>query len=188
MTTYRDRRMARADRLEEWADKRQVKADQAHEQADRMAAVIPFGQPILVGHYSEGRDRRYRDRIHGTYGKAIEHQHKADEMARKAESIRSAADRAIYSDDIDAIERLEEKLADLEAQRGRIKAYNASCKKGTRDLGLLDDAQREKVLSVAQHMPSSLGKQGQAPGFMLTNLSGTIATTRKRLEGMRSGA
>ena len=43
-----------------------------------MASAIPFGQPILVGHHSEGRDRRYRDRIHNTFGKAFATMDKAD--------------------------------------------------------------------------------------------------------------
>ncbi|MEE8059026.1 MAG: DUF3560 domain-containing protein [Pseudomonadales bacterium] len=42
-----------------------------YKRAKDMAPVIPFGQPILVGHHSEHRDRRYRDRIHNTFVKPL---------------------------------------------------------------------------------------------------------------------
>jgi hypothetical protein len=50
MSTYRERREARAERLREWADKRAEKAGAAAERASEMGAAIPFGQPILAGH------------------------------------------------------------------------------------------------------------------------------------------
>ena len=74
----------RAAKLREWADKRTAKANALHEQAHRMAEHIPLGQPILIGHHSEGRDRRYRNRIHNTFGKSFEHQAKAADMNGKA--------------------------------------------------------------------------------------------------------
>lgn len=183
MTTHRERRAARAERLRDWADKREAKADTLHEQARAKADMIPFGQPILVGHYSEGRDRRYRDSIARGFDKSYEHQKKADEMRAKAANIDAAAERAIYSDDPDAVERLEAKLADLEAQRARIKAYNASCRKGTPDRSLLSEAQVADLESCLKF--AAFQCKGEAfPPYALSNLSGTINATRKRLEGM----
>lgn len=54
----------------------------ARERADR----IPFGQPILIGHHSEGRDRRYRERIHNTFRKAYEEGKRAEYWAGRAEA------------------------------------------------------------------------------------------------------
>jgi Domain of unknown function (DUF3560)/Family of unknown function (DUF6381) len=186
--TYRERRAARADRLREWADKREAKADAASQRASDMASVIPFGQPILVGHYSEGWDRRYRDRIHSTMGAAVEHGRKAESMRSRADNIDAAADRAIYSDDPDAIERLREKVADLEGQRERWKAYNAACRKAGRcteeALALLDATQRREMTTTAERCPEFLGKAGQAPAYHVQNLTGLIGRTRKRLEAL----
>jgi hypothetical protein len=69
--TYRERREAKADRLRARAEKREVKAAVDLDRGHQMAAAIPFGQPILVGHYSERRDRRYRDRIGATIDRGL---------------------------------------------------------------------------------------------------------------------
>jgi hypothetical protein len=53
----------RADRLEGRAERAREAGEALVAKAEQMAEVIPFGQPILVGHHSEGRDRRYRGRI-----------------------------------------------------------------------------------------------------------------------------
>lgn len=166
--TYRQRREARAERLRGWAEKREQKAAQAFEQADRMASVIPFGQPILVGHYSEGRDRRYRDRIDSKGRKGVEHAQKAREMASKAANIEAAAERAIYSDDPNAVERLQERIAELEAERDAIKAENAAFRKAHKsELAAMTAYQRDQVLP--------------HPSYRLTNLSGNIKRNRDRL-------
>lgn len=193
MATTRERREARAARLREWADKRAAKADAAHRQADTMADAIPLGQPILVGHYSEGRDRRYRDRIGRTYERAVEHGRKADDMRRRADNIEAAADRAIYSDDDDAVEKLRERVADLEAQRDRIKRYNAACRKAGEStaaaLEILDERQRRALASTVAHAPYQVGKSGEYPKHGLANLSGQISKNRKRLAALeREGA
>jgi hypothetical protein len=184
-STTRERREARAERLRGWADKREVSSTATLERARQMQDIIPFGQPILVGHHSERADRNYRDRIWSTMGRGVEDGRKADEMRSKAANIEAAADVAIYSDDVDAVERLEAKIAFLEAQRDRIKAFNVSCRKGTPDESLLDEGQRGGLASVRKHCPYQLGKKGEMPGYELSNLSGNISRLRKRLETLR---
>lgn len=188
--TYRERREARADRLRGWAEKREAKAEAALEQARTMADMIPFGQPILVGHYSEGRDRRYRDRIGSTFERSLEHAEKARSMTGQAATIESQLDRSIYSDDPDAAERLEERIAELEAERDRIKAYNASCRKaaksgGAGDLTLLDDDQRADIQQLAKVCAWQVGAGGAFPAYKLSNLSGNIKRNRDRLAALR---
>lgn len=180
-TTTRERKEARADKLRDWADSRDAKATAAYERAKATADLIPFGQPILVGHHSEKRQRRDAERIHNGMSQSIEHGRKADDMRSRADEIDRQLDRSIYSDDTDAVEKLREKLADLEGQRDRIKAYNASCRKGSRDLTLLDEAQRESLLSTARHSPYFIGDKGEYPAYALKNLGGNIARNRKRL-------
>jgi hypothetical protein len=183
--TYRDRRLGKADRLRGWADKRETKATAAYEQASLLADVIPFGQPILAGHYSENRDRRYRDRIGATMDRGLEHSRKADSMHSKAANIEAAAAGAIYSDDPDAVEALEAKIVRLEAERGRIKAYNASCRKGAPNPTILDDRQRAGLESVSRVAAYQLGKHGEMPGYALSNLGATINAAKRRLAGLR---
>ena len=159
MTTYRERREARAERLRGWADKRETKATEASDRAHQMADAIPFGQPILVGHYSEGRDRNYRARISTTMDRAVEHARKARSMNERANNIEHALDASIYDDDPDACERLTVKLARLEAKRASYKAHNAAAK-----------AAGEPIL----------------PSYALSNLGATIRTTRQRLNRLQA--
>ena len=185
----RERRQARADRLHEWAEKREAKAEAAETAARGLADRIPFGQPILVGHHSEGRARRDSERIRGGFDRAAENAATARDMNRRAEGIEAQLAGSIYSDDDDAIPRLQAKIAGLEATRDRIKAYNASCRnrKAAGDASLLDDRQRADLLRIAQSCSYQLGKFGQFPGYATTNLGATINAAKKRLAAI-SGA
>lgn len=180
--TYRERREAKADRLREWADKRDVRADAARAAADATFSNIPFGQPMLVGHHSYKADVSRRARATANLGRSFEHSSKAQSMRARADGIDSAAAHAIYSDDSDAIDRLRERIAGLESERDAIKAYNASCRRGSPDLSLLSDHQRGGLESQARHMPDYHARiKGQCPPYMLSNLSGNIAKQRARL-------
>ena len=185
-STYRERREARAERLRGWADKREERAEGAHRRAHEIAQVIPLGQPILVGHHSERRHRRDLARIESSTRKGFEDAAKADSMRQRANSIDAQLERSIYDDDPDAIEALEERIATLEAQRDRVKRYNASCRKGQRDLSILDDSQREKLESIARYAAFQLGDKGEFPSYHLSNLSGNINRNKKRLAELRS--
>lgn len=178
--TYRDRREARADRLREWADKREDKAAGALARARQMGDGIPFGQPIMGA-----RDRNYRDRIGATYDRGFAHAAKADAMRAKADNIDAAAARAIYDDDPDAIDALTAKLGRLEAERERIKAYNATCRKGAPDVSLLDARQLASLESQARHQAAYHARiKGQMAPYALSNLSGVISATRKRIAAL----
>ena len=188
MTTYRERREARTARLRGWADGRDTKADAARASGSATLDAIPFGQPILVGHYSERGDRNRRARAVANLDRAHEHHAKAEQMRSRADNIEAAAARAIYSDDPDAPERLAEKLADLEAQRDRLKRYNATARAGQPDRSILDARQLAALESCERHQPEYFArKKQQMPSYALSNLSGTIKTTRDRLARLTEG-
>lgn len=179
--TTRERREARADRLEGWADKRQAGAAAVFKANEAYRGDHAFNfQP---GHIPE------RARVIARTERAFKSVAKAEDMAGRADTIRGQLDSSIYSDDPDAIPRLRERIAGLEAERDRIKAYNASCRRGQRDLSLLDERQRAGLASVAKHSAYQLGEGGQMPAYKLANLSGDIARQRKRLAELvaRSG-
>lgn len=169
--TYRDRRLAKADRLREWADKREAQGAADWEHGRAMMDLIPFGQPILAGHHSEGTDRRYRGRAWSAMDRGTESRHKAEAMRSRAANIKAAADGAIYSDDPDAIGRLEERVGELEAQRETIKADNAAYRKAHPELRALTAYQRSQAIP--------------HPSYVLTNLTGNIKRYKDRLEVLR---
>ncbi len=118
---YEQRLADRKARYEERAERASLEADATYRKARQMGEAIPFGQPILIGHHSEKRDRRYRERIHDTYGKAFSLQDKAKHYEQKAASVGTGG---ISSDDPDAIEKLREELAQMEQAQERMKAAN----------------------------------------------------------------
>jgi hypothetical protein len=179
--TCRDRRERRAERLREWAAKRAARSEAAFERAHDVAGQIPLGQPVLVGHHSERRHRRDLARIDGAMEAGVEHGRKAESMSQRAGNIEAALEASIYDDDPDAIERLRERIAALEAERERIKAYNASCRHGQPDPSLLDERQRETLESVRRVAPFALGKGGAFPSYALNNLTENLARNRQRL-------
>ena len=185
MSTYRERREAKAARLREWADKRDDKATAAQAAADKTAEMIPFGQPILIGHHSERGDRNRRARMRSNYDKAHEHGNKADEMRRRADGIERAADRAVYSDDEDAADKLRARIAEREAERDGIKAFNVKVRKtGEYDLELLSPLRQANYTSIAKYSSHQLGKGGTFPPYVLSNLGATIRKDKKRLEAL----
>ncbi|MEV3914998.1 DUF3560 domain-containing protein [Streptomyces canus] len=135
--TYRERRLAKAERLQDWAAGRERKAAASHDAARRYIEAVPFGQPILVGHHSERRARRDQARFNADMQRGFDHTTKAEEMRSKAANIEAAAARSIYSDDPDAVEQLEARPAELESKRDRIKTYNKSVKGEGKDLTVL---------------------------------------------------
>lgn len=75
---------AKAEHAAEMAAKHENKSNEIFNQAEKMASVIPFGQPILVGHHSERSDRNFRDRIHNKFGKSFEEHDIAEKYAERA--------------------------------------------------------------------------------------------------------
>lgn len=119
---YEERQETRKERYEELADKNTARAGQRFETARTMAKAIPFGQPILVGHHSEKSDRAYRKRIDTNMRKGVEHSDKAKHFERKAKSV--GANNAIRSDDPAALQKLANKISDLEAAQKCMKSAN----------------------------------------------------------------
>ena len=173
--TYRERRLARAEKLRGWAEKREQRAEAAYERASELGQQIPFGQPIIVGHHSEKGHRAHIKQIDSAMRQSCESSAMAQRMEESAEQIERQAKHAIYSDDPDAIERLTAKLAKLEAQRESMKAANATYRAEHKaELKALDGYQR----SIAIPYPS----------YAITNLGATIRTTQKRLEQLQRQA
>lgn len=175
MATYRERRLAKAERLREWSGGNATKGNAARAESDRIADMIPFGQPILVGHHSERRHRKDIERIRGGMDRAMELGQKAARQESAADEIEAQAANAIYDDDPDAIERLAAKLQRLEAEREQIKTRRAELRKEHRErLKGLTAGGREDVMRAAG-----------VPQYRVTNLGGQITQTRDRLARLR---
>ncbi|KKN73239.1 hypothetical protein LCGC14_0402240 [marine sediment metagenome] len=121
MNSYEAKQEARKARYEELAEKNQAEAAREFHKGDLREEVsgIPFGQPIRVGHHSEGRHRNAIKRANNAMRRGIEAQSKAGHYAAKAANVGKGG---ISSDDPEAVVKLREKLAKLEARQERMKA------------------------------------------------------------------
>ncbi len=85
-----------------------------------------MGQPILVGHHSERGHRADLKRIDNNMRKSVEHSDKARYYEGRAQVIEH--NRTIYSDDPQAIQKLKQRLADLEEYQTWMKTINKLCR------------------------------------------------------------
>lgn len=127
--TRRERLERKLERREEWAAKAAVRRDSAWKQAHDLGDMIPLGQPILVGHHSEGKHRRHIDKINRAGQRGLEEHRKAEHHADKADGLATQLERSVFSDDDDAIEQLEARIAEREAARDHGKRINAAWRK-----------------------------------------------------------
>lgn len=174
---FEQRKQNRIDYAKEQAAKNDAKGDALYNQAKQMADAIPFGQPILVGHHSEQRDRNYRSKIHNTFGKAFEAMDKAKHYEQKAKTI--AANDAIFSDDPQALQKLKAKLTALQASHEFMKATNNCIRKKDRE-GFLKLPHATPALWEEINKPTVMGDIGYA-GFQLQNSSANITRVKQRI-------
>ncbi|MCW2242224.1 DUF3560 domain-containing protein [Azospirillum canadense] len=92
LDVIRERAAERADRLEERAERVTAEAGRRYRAAKSLASFIPMGQPILVGHHSEGRHRRDLRRIESGMRKSFELSGKADGLRRRAATAEQTAE------------------------------------------------------------------------------------------------
>jgi hypothetical protein len=127
---YQQKKAARIERLRARADRFEAEAKARHASATARADIIPLGQPILVGHHSEKRDRRFRERIRTDFTKAYETQGKADELRRRASSAETST--AVSSDDPEAVAQLRVKVQRIERDLARAREINAAIRTAKR--------------------------------------------------------
>lgn len=112
-----EKQQARADRYRELADNARKQSEEHFRQSESMASAIPMGQPV-----HGVRDRNYREKIWNKMGQGVKAAEKADYYEQKAKAAEN--NNAIYLDDDEAVEKLEQKLAELTEMQEFMKAVN----------------------------------------------------------------
>lgn len=91
-----ERQQERAEALTAKAEQQAAAALAAHEHARELADQIPFGQPILIGHHSEGRMRRHAGRIHAAMDATVHAATLAEETGRRAQVAATSTSAAYH--------------------------------------------------------------------------------------------
>lgn len=176
---YEEKRQARYERLLAAAEKAEREGQSSLKSGEQMFDHIPMGQPILIGHHSEKRDRNYRERARNKISRGYEYLKKAESMRERAQAIEN--NQAIFSDDPLAVEKLGGKIVQLEARQERMKATNAAIRKGDRDALM--------AMGHAEHLinrwldPAPMPWPGKGyPAFEITNNGANIRRLKERAE------
>jgi hypothetical protein len=182
---YEERKAARIDRLHSRAVKAGSESEAAYKASSKMASVIPFGQPILVGHHSEKRDRNYRAKIHRKMAASVDLAEKSKRLAARASAAED--NRAVSSDDPEAVRLLKERLAaekeiheenkaaNRKLRKAKIASYEASLE-GLKELvGPRIAAELWSMIKIG-HL---YGRYVALPSYELSNRRANI----KRIEG-----
>lgn len=174
----KEKQELRAERYRRLAEKAEAKSAEAFNRSNAAVDGIVPGQPILVGHYSESRHHRAIERSHQAMDKCVQESNKAEYYRSKAESAEHNTN--IYLGDDDAVERLTEKLAELEKKQESMKSANKilRSKKSDEDkvesLMKLGFSEKTSRNAVEEHFTF--------PAYSLSNNNARIADTRKKLE------
>lgn len=180
---YQERKEARIDRMEERAARAQAESAAASRTAHEIMRHIPPGQPILVGHHSERHHRRDLDKIDRNMHKSIEAGEKAAYYSSRAAN--AASNTAISSDDPDAVEKLEAKLAKLQAAQEEDKALNAYYRKRRTVKGFpgISDEEADRADKELSEMREAIRRP--VPSWQLSNRNSEIKRIKDRLSKLR---
>lgn len=180
---YFEKKEARIERLREKADKMRSESVDAFRDARKIQDSIPLGQPILIGHYSEKRSRRDRDRIDANIKKSIEKQEQAEYYDEKLAAAKNNT--AISSDNPQAVELLKEKISKLKARQQRYKDMNKYYRKRKTMVGF-EDLSDEKAEEINKRIDEDYSfNKKPAPSYILSNLNAMIKSAEKRLDQLK---
>jgi len=179
---YEAKREVRYNRLLAAAERAEHESEAARNESNRIASFIPLGQPILVGHHSEKRHRRALETIRNKARKGYELAKQAEEYRSRAASVE--ANTSIFSDDPEAVEKLDNKLETLLALQARYKAINSAHAKFLKDPSGLDKcglSEDDKII-IRNYQPENSWVAHPIPPYRLTNLSARIRSAKQRVE------
>jgi len=183
---FQEKRNARIERYKRLSETNEAKSESSFERSRELGSHIPMGQPILVGHHSERGHRAQLKRIDNAMRKSIEEGDKAKYYERKAKA--AASNRAIFSDDPEAITKLKKKIASLERNQEEMKSANKIIKSKklleSEKIDRLKEMRFTESQAISIMEPDYAGRIGFAP-YSLSNNNSNIRTAKKRLERLR---
>lgn len=181
--TRRERLERKLELRQEWAAKRQAKANAVFARAEQYRGDIAFNtQP---GHIPErARLIKAQERAFGDVQMA-NHHHTC------AAGIETALDKSIFSDDSDAVQALEARIAEREAERTTMREANKIVRAKPKNERTDEKIQKLVALGLSETKAICLftadfcGRFGFAD-YGLSNLGGRITADRKRLEVIKA--
>lgn len=165
-----ERAEARAEHLSEQAERLEAKSDELDGRRKEISDMIPFGQPVLVGHHSEGRHRRDIGRIDSLMGKSVEAHREATEASRRADAaIATQEHRESGPATLRRIERLEVEQRDIERRLMPCKGGGVKVKEHIADGTEISCVVCRSMVTTADHKVPTHGNADGEYGERLRN-------------------
>lgn len=142
-STLAERAEARAERFDTYADNRRRDGGAAMDKASAIGQRFEGGQPILVGHHSEKRARKDREKMDRTMRQAVNAFATADYWTRRAQGALSNAD---YKERPDVRQR---RIKTLEAEQRKQQRYIDQYGKAAKAWEKVKDDSHDLALHVA---------------------------------------
>lgn len=114
-----ERAEQRAERYLQFSQNAEKRSLSLYNESQKMASFIPFGQPILVGHHSEKRDRAFRNKISQKMDNSIMEADKASYFRDRAATAKQTAEGKKYNDP----GYLQRRIADVEADIRQLQRF-----------------------------------------------------------------
>lgn len=190
--TRRERLERKLEKRQQWAESRAKQSDQRFQAANDVP-LPPMGEPIKIGHHSEGRHRAALRKVDQHMAKGFEHRQMAKHHASKAEGIARQLNGSIFSDDDDAVEQLEARIAEREAQREQNNAVNKIIRSKPKNQCTDEKLAKLADLGLCEHVarklfePDFCGRVG-IPSYVNQNLGGNIKRDRDRIAAIKARA
>lgn len=106
----------------DWAVVNEAKSNAYFEASKEGDNLIPFGQPVLVGHHSEKKHRALLARNHKRMDKCVEHSAKAESHKIAAENIEAKLKKELPIDTPECLPYMQEALEQAKARHKYLKA------------------------------------------------------------------
>ena len=177
---YEERLEAKRERFQALSEKNQAESNQRFDKVTRVSNAMA-GTPILIGHHSEKRHRAALKRQDNDVRKGVEASDKADYYKGRAETVGTTG---ISSDDPEAVTKLKQKIANLEANQEKSKAINKVIRKHKgngyhQESALIDLGYSQELASKLLELDFA-GRIG-IPAYEITNNGANIRRLKQRL-------
>jgi hypothetical protein len=200
MNAYEAKQEAKRQRLLDAAERAEAQSNAAYKRADLREEVsgIPFGQPILVGHHSEGRHRRAIERADNAMRASIDASKRAQDLRGRAHSVGTGG---ISADDPEAIQKLQAEVDAATAQQAFMREANKVIRRAVKrgitgpDSAGFEAYRAELTALHGKEYPAGAAAKILAPDFagrtgfadyQLTNNGANIRRMETRLAQLRA--
>jgi len=181
---FEERKRNRINHLEEKAEKASKEAERLYKKSHDAVKGIEPGQPILVGHHSEGKHRAAVKKMNSAMDKSVASRDKSAYYQEKAEKAKN--NKSISGDDPEAVTRYKSKLKKLKAVQAYMKAGNAYWRKNKTMKGFAGFLDKEAEL-IDKKMKTAypwIQKSGPYENWRLRNNNAEIRRIKEKLESL----